>query len=397
MTLPPTLTATLLSDLPPVTPALTGRQPIHTFYGGAQLYAPGITQKLGARALEALRLYGPPEGVSAWVHTRVEAKLASEPVEDLRIDFEDGFGPRSDAEEDRYAIAAAQALREPLPPFIGFRVRSLNRETGARCLRTLDLFLTNAPSLPLRITLPKIESPKQVEHFVRALTQLEQSLGIPRIALEIMVETPAATQCLPQLREAGDGRIVGAHLGAYDYLALCGIPVQEQHLLHPLCDHLRGAMQAAYGGTGMALADGVTTLFPVPVDKANPAAAANRESVQAGWRLHMQHIRHSLSYGFYQSWDLHPAQLVSRYAAVYDHFERSQAGNAQRLRAFIAAAAQAKLAGNHFDDVASAQGLLDYFLRARACEALSLAEVEQLTGLNQAQLETRSFAAILRE
>ncbi len=398
LTLQPHRLADLLRDLPAPTPALTDRQPIHTVYGGAQLFAPGVARKLGDRALEALRLYGPPDGISATVAARIEAKLASEPVEDQRIDFEDGFGPRSDEEEDRYAVAAAQALSGPLPPFIGLRVRALSHDTGARCLRTLDLFLNHVPPLPptFRVTLPKIESPRQVENFVRALTAIERSLGlVSRVQLEIMIETPAATACLAQLRDAGDGRIVGAHLGAYDYLALCGVPVQHQHLLHPLCDHLRGAMQAAYGGTGIALGDGVTTVFPVPVDRTNPGNPLNREAVQEGWRLHIAHIRHSLQYGFYQSWDLHPAQLVSRYAAVYDHFEQSHAQNAVRLKAFLATAAQARLAGNHFDDVASAQGLLDYFLRARACQALSSDEIEQATGLSPAELETRSFARIL--
>ena len=390
--------ASFLRDLPLPTPAVTERQPVHTFYGGAQLFQPGLSKKLGARALDSLRTYGPPDGISASVAARIAAKLTAEPVEDLRIDFEDGFGPRTDADEDGYAIAAAQAITGALPPFLGLRVRSLNSETGARCLRTLDLFLSNAATLPagFRVTLPKIESPHQVETFVRALTQIEQSLGLAtRIHLEIMIETPSATSCLPQLREAGDGRIVGAHLGAYDYLALCGVPVQSQHLLHPLCDHLRAAMQAAYGGTGIALADGVTTVFPVPVDKRNPTNPLNRQSVQAGWSQHIAHIQHSLSYGFFQSWDLHPAQLVSRYAAIYEHFERSQAANAQRLRAFLETAAQATLAGNHFDDVASAQGLLDYFLRARACQALTSAEIESLTGLTATDLETRSFARIL--
>ena len=390
--------ASFLRDLPLPTPAITERQPVHTFYGGAQLFAPNLAAKLGARALDALRTYGPPDGICATLATRIEAKLTAEPVEDLRIDFEDGFGPRTDAEEDRYAIAAANAITGTLPPFLGLRVRSLNAETGARCLRTLDLFLSNAPALPpsFRVTLPKIDSPHQVETFVRALTQIEQSLGLAtRINLEIMIETPSATRCLPQLREAGDGRIVGAHLGAYDYLALCGVPVQDQHLLHPLCDHLRANMQAAYGGSGIALADGVTTVFPVPVDKRNPTNPRNRQSVQDGWRQHIAHIRHSLSYGFFQSWDLHPAQLVSRYAAIYEHFEQSQAANAQRLRAFLETAAQATLAGNHFDDVASAQGLLDYFLRARACQALTAEEIESLTGLTAADLQTRSFASIL--
>jgi len=391
--------AALLEGLPYPIPGASGRQPIHTVYGGAQLFAPGIARKLGDRALAALAHYGPPDGISTAIAERITAKLQQEPVEDFRIDFEDGFGPRSDAEEDHFAIAAAQALQSPgLPPLLGLRVRCLNSETGARCLRTLDMFLSQAQKLPegFRVTLPKIESPRQVEHFVRALAQIENALGLTeRVRLEIMIETPAATQCLPQLREAGDGRIVGAHLGAYDYLAWCGVPAQEQHLLHPLCDHLRAQMQAAYGGTGIALVDGVTTIFPVPVDKTHPENPLNQKSVQEGWRLHMAQIRHSLHFGFYQSWDLHPAQLVSRYAAVYDYFERSQAEHGRRLKAFIASAAQATLAGNHFDDVASAQGLLDYFLRARACQALTDMEIEQLTGLTPAVLETRSFAQIL--
>ncbi|MBY0502388.1 MAG: hypothetical protein K2X03_00660 [Bryobacteraceae bacterium] len=390
MTLPP--------DLPAPIPAVRDRQPVHTVYGGAQLFAPGLAAKLGARALDTLRRYGPPDGTSPTVASRLAAKLASAPVEDLRIDFEDGFGPRSDAEEDHYATSAAQALGSP-GHLLGLRVRCLNAETGHRCLRTLDLFLRAAGRLPpgFRVTLPKVESPKQVEFFVRVLRELEGELGLAPIGLEIMIETPAATQCLPQLREAGAGRVIGAHLGAYDYLAWCGIPVQEQHLLHPLCDHLRATMQAAYGGTGIALVDGVTTVFPAPVDKANPENPANRESVQEGWRLHLQHIHHSLQFGFHQSWDLHPAQLVSRYAAVYSFYERSQEENGRRLRTFLTAAAQATLAGNRFDDVASAQGLLDYFLRARACGALTEGEITALTGLSSQALETRSFARILND
>ena len=391
--------AALLEGLPIPIPAATDRQPIHTVYGGAQLFAPGLARKLGDRALAALTQFGPPEGISEAVANRIAAKLRHEPIEDFRIDFEDGFGPRSDAEEDHFAIAAAQAIHaEGQPTLLGLRVRCLNAETGARCLRTLDLFLTQAQTLPkgFRVTLPKIESPRQVERFIRALTQIETTLGLTaRVQLEIMIETPAATQCLSQLREAGDGRIVGAHLGAYDYLAWCGVPAQEQHLLHPLCDHLRAQMQAVYGGTGIALVDGVTTVFPVPVDKTHPENPRNQNSVQDGWRTHMAHVRHSLQFGFYQSWDLHPAQLVSRYAAVYDYFERSQVEHGRRLKAFLNTAAQATLAGNHFDDVASAQGLLDYFLRARACQALTDAEIEQLTGLSPTALATRSFAQIL--
>src|ERR1043166_4744797 len=58
---------------------------------------------------------GPALGIAehpalATIHARVESKLAREPVEDFRIDFEDGYGNRPDLEEDHHAGAAAAEL-----------------------------------------------------------------------------------------------------------------------------------------------------------------------------------------------------------------------------------------------------------------------------------------------
>jgi hypothetical protein len=89
---------------------------------------------------------GMPRGLVADVHDRVRGELAREPVEDLRVDFEDGYGHRPDEEEDRSAREAAAALaglarREGAPPFLGIRFKSFEAPTRRRGLRTLDLVL----------------------------------------------------------------------------------------------------------------------------------------------------------------------------------------------------------------------------------------------------------------
>jgi hypothetical protein len=120
------------------------------------------------------------------------------------------------------------------------------------------------------------------------------------------------------------------------------------------------------------------------------------DAVHQAWRLHAQHIRHSLTNGFYQGWDLHPAQLPSRYAAVYAFFLDGLDAAGERLRNFVSTAAQATLVGDVFDDAATGQGLLNYFLRALNCGALSEAEAVGMTGLTLDELQSRSFVKILK-
>jgi hypothetical protein len=173
-------------------------------------------------------------------------------------------------------------------------------------------------------------------------------------------------------------------------------------MAHPACDFAKHVMQVALAGTGVALSDGATNVLPVAPHRPGPGGelpaalrAENRRVVHAAWRLHATHVRRSLEQGFYQGWDLHPAQLVSRFATLYAFFLEGVEPAAERLRNFIAKAAQATLVGEVFDDAATGQGLLNYFLRAIAAGALDAAEVEQRTGLTHAELETRSFARIL--
>jgi citrate lyase beta subunit len=392
------------------------RQPVHTVYGGAHLFKADAANKLGALALKALQDHAPdgPSLASALgldpaladrLYRRVADKLAREPIEDLRIDFEDGFGHRPDVEEDRFAQSTADEVAAAfkagtLPPGIGIRIKTLSHELRKRSLRTFDLFLTRLLDqtggvLPPRfvVTLPKITSPEQVAALASACDAFEywREMKAGTLRFELMIETtqsviaPDGTIALPRLIAEGRGRVVAAHFGTYDYTAACSITAAHQHMLHPACDFAKHVMQVSVAGTGIWLSDGATNVLPVGA----------REAVHRAWRLHADHVRHSLVTGFYQGWDLHPAQLVSRYAAVYAFFLEGLAPASERLKNFVQKAAQATLVGDVFDDAATGQGLLNYFLRALNCGAITEVEAVQMSGLTLDELRGKSFAKIL--
>jgi citrate lyase beta subunit len=416
-------------------PGETGRrQPVHTVYGGAHLFKADTAQRLGALAQRAIEEYAPDgatlaealdlprlNGLPAKVYARVLDKLKREAVEDFRLDFEDGYGNRPDAEEDGHAASAAREVAAgmkagTLPPFIGIRIKPLNEELHGRSLRTLDIFLTTlvreAGGLPgnFVVTLPKIPSAMHVSALASVFEMLEPKLGLAAGALkmELMIEitpsllTPRGESHLPLLLEAARGRCTGAHFGTYDYTASCSITAAYQHMMHPACDFAKHMMQVAYAGTGVWLSDGATNIMPVGPHRAAEGQALtaaqareNREVVHRAWKLHYQHARHSLETGFYQGWDLHPAQLPTRYAAVYAFFLEGVAAASERLRNFMSKAAQATLVGDVFDDAATGQGLLNYFLRAINCGALSVEEALPLMSLTLEELRTASFVKIL--
>lgn len=416
------------------TPGDSGaRQPAHTVYGGAHLFTRDTARKLGDLALRALEEYAPaptdlaeavglesPE-LAAAVYERVRAKLAREPVEDFRIDFEDGFGERTDAEEDETARAAGHETAEglaagALPPFIGIRIKPLSTELLPRALRTLDLYVEAlvgaiGGELPsgFVVTLPKVVVAEQVAALAGALESLEESLaiGAKSLRLEIMVETPQSIvahdgSCpLPRFVQAAGGRCVAAHFGVYDFTASTSITARYQRMRHPMCDFARQVMLTSLAGTGVMLSDGATNVLPVPRHRPPPggtlderARRENRAAVHEAWRLHYDDVRHSLANGFTQGWDLHPAQLVTRYAALYVFFLESLDAATDRLARFVERAARATLTGDVFDDAATGQGLLNFFLRGLACGALTADEVAR-TGLAPEELRTRSFSKIL--
>ncbi len=413
----------------------TERQPIHTVYGGAHLFRADTAQKLGATALATLREYAPDGGamadamgihaaVAERIYPRVIDKLQREPVEDYRIDFEDGFGNRSDEEEDRTAKAAADELASgmaagTLPPEVGIRIKPLSDDLKRRSLRTLDLFLTRlldrtAGALPPRlvVALPKIVSPGHVAALASACDAFEywRELAPGTLRIELMVETPEALVgpdgriALPSLVEHGRGRVVAVHLGPYDFTAACGVTAADQDLAHPLCAFARQMMQVSLAGTGVHVADGPTTLLPIPPHRASPGTPcppaereANSRVITRAWRLHVDHVRSALHNGFYQGWDLHPAQLPARYAAVYAFFVEGLDAASERLQRFVAAAARATATGGVFDDAATGQGLLNFFLRAVNCGAIDEREAAARSGLSPAELRSRSFLHIVHE
>jgi citrate lyase beta subunit len=413
---------------------LPKRQPVHTVYGGAHLFKADTARKLGALALAALQEYAPDppalaeafhvdQELARRIHPRIVDKLGREPIEDFRLDFEDGFGSRPDEEEDHFARGAADEVAAglaagSLPPGIGIRIKPLNQESKRRALRTFDLFLTRlldrtSGTLPPNfvVTLPKIVAPEQVATLASACEAFEQQRGIPArsLRLELMVETTQSIfavdglVALPRLIAEGRGRIVAAHFGTYDYTAACSITAAHQHMLHPACDFAKQVMQVSLAGTGIWLSDGATNIMPVGPHRAEPDAPLtdaerneNRRAVHRAWRLHAEHVRHSLTTGFYQGWDLHPAQLPARYATVYAFFLEGLDAAAGRLRNFVQKAAQATLVGEVFDDAATGQGLLNYFLRATNCGAITEQEAVEMSGLTIEELRGRSFAQILK-
>ncbi len=251
--------------------------------------------------------------------------------------------------------------------------------------------------------------PGHVAAVARACTSLERALQLRpgAIALELMIETPQSilasdgSSSLRALVAAGGGRVRGAHFGTYDYTALCGITASWQHMRHAACDFAKHMMQVALAQSGVWLSDGATNIMPIAPHR--PLAGGsltpderreNRDVVHRAWKLHFDDARHSLVNGFYQGWDLHPAQLPTRYAAVYAFFLSARPAATSRLRNFVDKAAQATLVGDVFDDAATGQGLLNFFVRGLSSGALTLDEAQE-TGLTKAELEGRSFVKIL--
>lgn len=411
-----------------------GRQPVHTVYGGAQLFAADSVPKLGAIARRAMDTYAPDAatlgkavGISTHpaletINSRVREKLEREPLEDFRIDFEDGYGNRPDAEEDNHAQVVARELLKgmkdgTLSPFIGMRVKPLNEELRGRSIRTLDLVMTalvEGGGIPDRwvVTIPKITIIEQVEYTVAVLRALEKKLGLAdgTLKFEAMVETPQmilesnGSSLLPRLLNASDGRLRGAHFGTYDFTASLNITAAYQRMQHPSCDFAKHFMQVAFAGTDVWLSDGSTTVMPVPIHRETKdgvkltakQVAENAASVHAAWKLHFDDIRHSLAGGFYQGWDLHPAQIVTRYAALYSFFLEGIDAAGVRLSNFVQKAAQATLVGDVFDDAATGQGLLNFFLRGINSGAITEDEALRMTGLTADEFRGRSFVKIMR-
>ena len=402
---------------------ISQRSPVHVVYGGAHLFKYDTPQKLGNIALSSLRTHAPTpaelsvalgftgsDDLISKVFERTQMKLEFEPVEDFRIDFEDGYGLRPDDEEDGHAISAADALARAFTerintPFTGFRIKSFAASTRIRAERTLSLFIkrllqTTGGKLPGQfcVTLPKVNSESEVSDLGDVLTDIEtrNSLAKKSILIELMIETPAAVFdetgaiTTPKLVRAANGRCRSAHFGAYDYTAALGISAKYQGLRHPACELARSIILATLVPLGVRVVDSVTTEIPAPPHRGTALSESqkneNRSTVHHAWRTHFENVLYSMSNGFYQSWDLHPNQLVARFAAVNYFYLDGFDEQAARLKNYVDSAAQATLTGTAFDDAASARGVVNFFLRGMNCGALSNNEIKAATGLDRSRL-----------
>ncbi|MHA7270860.1 DUF6986 family protein [Arthrobacter sp. HLT1-20] len=373
------------------------RQPVHTVYVPADKFTPTLAADWGQEALSLVNdhgglerlgsLLGQDDELASAVAPRVAAKLAAEPIEDLRLDFEDGYGNRGDEAEDAAAVTAARAVNTAVeqgmaPPFIGIRFKCFEAPTRARGIRTLDLFvstLVETGGLPdgLVLTLPKVTTVDQVRAMDFAVGRLEQIHGLPagRLRFEVQVETPQlilshdGTSPVARLAHEIPGRISALHYGTYDYSASLEISAEYQSMEHPVADFAKEVMQLAVAGTGIRLSDGSTNVIPMG------------DGVESAWALHGRLVRRSLERGYYQGWDLHAAQLPSRFSATYAFYRQGLPASAVRLRNYVE-----QTQGAVMDEPATARALANFVLRGVVCGAVGADEVAALTGIDIPQL-----------
>lgn len=375
-------------------------QPVHTVYVPADQVGRGLTAEWGAAALTSLDEHAPdPAALAAVVGLdtdlvrllwpRLLATLHDHPIQDLRIDVEDGYGRRRDDVEDADLVAAvlatgAESRRPGGPRQWGVRVKSMDPDTRARGLRSLDLAVgaaSHGGQLPdgFVITLPKVTSPAQLTALAYVCERLEAVGGLPvgSLRLEVQVETPQAvlgpdgTATVASVVHAGAGRVVGLHYGTYDYSAALGISPAQQSMDHPAADHAKLVMQLAAAGTGVQLSDGSTNVLPV----------GGRAEAHAGWALHARLVTRSLRRGFPQGWDLHPAQLVTRHLATWAFYRGELDATCVRLAAWTRGGG-----GQVLDEPATAAALTGHLLRALDCGAVDESEVVARCGLDRSAL-----------
>ncbi|MBE8470558.1 DUF6986 family protein [Streptomyces justiciae] len=375
------------------------RQPVHTVYVPGNVFAADTLRSWGDQALAALDEHAPDaasfaavlglsDELAEPVHARVRAKLEREPIEDLRVDFEDGY---KGADEDQDAARAARLIADAYKngtaaPYMGIRMKCMESPVRDRGIRTLDVFLTGlmeAGGLPdgLVLTLPKVTYPEQVTAMVRLLEQFEKARGLNpgRIGFEIQIETSQSilaadgTATVARMIDAAEGRATGLHYGTFDYSACLGVSAAYQASDHPAADHAKAIMQVAAAGTGVRVSDGSTNVLPV----------GTTAKVHEAWKLHYGLTRRALARAYYQGWDMHPGHLPTRYAAVFAFYREGFEAAAKRLAAYAN-----HVDGDVMDEPATAKALAGYLLRGLDCGALDSGEVTRLTGLTLARLQS---------
>ncbi|WP_067678610.1 DUF6986 family protein [Nocardia miyunensis] len=351
-------------------------QPVHTAYVCAADTQADLPGEWGATAVELadrhIDLLTGLAGVE--VLARARETLAQTPIQDLRLDFEDGYGTRGDAVEDDDARRAGRVLAA-LPSAVfsrGVRIKGLTLGEYERAVRTLELVLDGAGGVPegFVFTVPKLRAVEQVDVAVQVCEMLERAYGIASgtLRFELQIESPQAviaadgSATVARAIHRSAGRCTGLHYGTYDYSAACGIAPQFQSLEHPVADHAKAVMQAAAAQTGVWVCDGSTQVLPI-----GDAAAAALER-------HFRLVTRALERGYYQGWDMHPGHLVTRWAATYAFFRGALLAAAPRIDGYLR-----RRGGAVVDEPATAQALATVVLRGLDCGAFAPEDVTALS------------------
>lgn len=312
------------------------------------------------------------------VAAQTESRILTRPIEDLRIDFEDGYRATDDSTEDQDAIraaheAATELARSEGPASVGLRPKSLEVDTRERSLRTVTRFFcalaeANGGIDHAIVTLPKVTALDQVEAFVDFLAGLEQQLDLAEetIDLEIQVEMP---DLVSHFLSQGDfplnpavtsGRVSGLHFGTYDYTAALGIHPEQQRLDHPAAVYAKLAMQLAAAGTGVRISDGSTNRVP------------NLKDNFMSWTHHAELVRHSLALGIPQGWDMHPLHLPTRFMCVNAYYLAGRDAAIQRLTDYMQNAS-----GDVLDEPASVRSIARFLVDGVRHGAFDLLDIER--------------------
>lgn len=347
-----------------------GSQPVHTVYVSAADASPATVIEWGAQALELLDSHPGVFGGLADETTLaiVRDRLRRAPIDDLRLDFEDGYGRRADAVEDDDAIRAGDTLRALGLGTSGIRIKGLTAADRRRSVRTLELVLDGGVPPGFVFTVPKLRAAEQVTATVWLCEALEQAHGLPAgtCRFELQIESPQAVigsdgaATVARAIALAGGRCSGLHYGTYDYSAACGIAPQQQALDHPVADHAKAVMQTAAAQTGVWIADGSTQVFPV----------GSGDQVEAAIRRHHRLVTRSLERGYYQGWDMHPGHLVTRWLATFTFFRAALVAAAPRLQAYLD-----RRGGAIVDEPATAEALSTVVLRGLDCGAFDIDDV----------------------
>jgi citrate lyase beta subunit len=363
------------ADLTAHYPGDRAAQPVHTAYVSAAVAAVETPADWGAGALELAGRHAEtlaeldPHGV----RPRVLRQLGTSPIQDLRLDFEDGYGWRADTAEDADARNAGRTLRAlstcpDAHQVLGIRIKGLTSGHLRRSVRTLELVLDGAAGIPpgFVVTIPKFRALPQVAAALQLFDELERAHGLPTGSLrfELQIESPQAVigadgaAPLAQAIALAGERCVALHYGTYDYSAACGIAAEYQSLEHPVADHAKAVMTVAAAQTGVWVCDGSTQVIP----------DGSHEQQVAAIRRHHRLVTRALEHGYWQGWDMHPGHLVTRWLATYGFHRRALAVAGPRISAYLRQQTSQQT-GGIVDEPATAQELATGLIRGLDCGA----------------------------